>query len=195
MAVVLARQALVRWVASRPAAGARIVLTNGVFDLLHLGHVRYLCQARALGDALVVGVNSDASTRRLKGPRRPLVPQAERAAVLAALSCVDAVTVFDEDTATRLVEVVCPAVYAKGGDYAGVGAGAALHAVAPEELRQVLAGAVAPDDPLAGLPARLPEAPAVAACGATLCLIPYLAGHSTTDLIERIVQRYAREEP
>jgi rfaE bifunctional protein nucleotidyltransferase chain/domain len=98
------------------ARGARIILTNGVFDLLHVGHLRSLEQARALGDALVVGVNSDASVRRLK-PGRPLVPEAERAELVAALAPVDYVVVFDEPTAGRLVELVRPDVYAKGGDY------------------------------------------------------------------------------
>ncbi len=97
-------------------SGARIVLTNGVFDLLHVGHLRSLERARALGDVLVVGVNCDASVRRLK-PGRPLVPEAERAELVAALTPVDYVVVFDEPTAEQLVELVRPNVYAKGGDY------------------------------------------------------------------------------
>lgn len=96
----------------------RVVLTNGHFDLLHIGHLRYLQEAKALGDILVVGVNSDASTRRLKGPGRPILPQGERAELLAALACVDYVTVFEEDTAEELVQVLRPDVYVKGGDYA-----------------------------------------------------------------------------
>jgi rfaE bifunctional protein nucleotidyltransferase chain/domain len=109
--------ALREQVAARRARGDRLVLTNGCFDLLHVGHVRYLQAARALGDFLVVGLNSDASTRALKGPERPLVPEAERAEVLAALTCVDAVVIFDEPTAERLVEVLRPEVYVKGDDY------------------------------------------------------------------------------
>ncbi len=101
----------------RRKRGERIVTTNGVFDLLHVGHVRYLRQARQLGDALVVGVNSDACTRRLKGDSRPLVPEAERMEVLAALSCVDYVTVFDEPTPNEWLAVVRPDIHAKGGDY------------------------------------------------------------------------------
>jgi rfaE bifunctional protein nucleotidyltransferase chain/domain len=98
------------------ARGARVVLTNGVFDLLHVGHLRLLRGARALGDLLVVGVNSDASVAALK-PGRPLVPQAERAELVAALEPVDLALIFDEPTADRLLELVRPAVYAKGGDY------------------------------------------------------------------------------
>src|SRR5437588_7681283 len=109
MAAILARDkvllpaALARALERARASGARVVLTNGCFDLLHLGHVRYLEQAAALGDLLVVGVNADASVGRLKGPGRPLVPQAERSEVLAALASVDLVTIFEEPTAEALV--------------------------------------------------------------------------------------------
>ncbi len=99
------------------ADGKRVVLANGCFDLLHVGHVRYLTAARALGDVLFVGLNSDAAVARLKGPGRPLMPAAERVEVLAALRPVDHVVVFDEDTADRLVSLVRPAVHAKGTDY------------------------------------------------------------------------------
>jgi len=99
------------------AAGKRIVFTNGCFDLLHVGHVRYLQEARALGDALVVGVNSDASVRRLKGPGRPFTQARERAEVLAALACVDYVTVFAGETPQRLIAAVQPDVLVKGGDW------------------------------------------------------------------------------
>ncbi len=94
-----------------------MVFTNGCFDLLHPGHVSYLRAARALGDALVVGLNSDASVKRLKGPERPVVLQEDRAAVLVALESVDAVVVFEEDTPVRLLRELKPAVYVKGGDY------------------------------------------------------------------------------
>ena len=97
--------------------GKRIVLANGCFDLLHVGHVRYLRAARALGDALVVALNSDASVRRLKGPGRPLLPAAERAELVGALSGVDAVVIFDEDRADTLIARLRPAVHAKGTDY------------------------------------------------------------------------------
>lgn len=99
------------------AAGATIVFTNGVFDLLHRGHVAYLEQSRALGDCLVVGVNSDASVRRLKGPERPVNPLEDRAAVLAALRAVDWVVPFEEDTPLALIEALTPSILVKGGDY------------------------------------------------------------------------------
>ena len=99
------------------AAGRRLVFTNGCFDLLHAGHVRYLRQARALGDALAVGLNSDRSVRELKGEGRPINPQDDRAEVLAALGCVDYVVIFDEQRATGLLRAVRPHIYAKGGDY------------------------------------------------------------------------------
>src|SRR3989304_5977178 len=93
--------------------GQRLVLTNGCFDLLHRGHVRYLAQAKALGDLLVVGLNSDASTRRLKGDGRPILPQDERAEILASLAVVDFVVVFGEDTAEALVAALQPDIYVK----------------------------------------------------------------------------------
>src|SRR5437763_16918244 len=99
------------------ADGKRIVLANGCFDLLHVGHVRYLEAARALGDVLFVGINADATVTRLKGPGRPLMPAAERAEVLAALRAVDHVVVFDDETADTLVAAIRPAVHAKGTDY------------------------------------------------------------------------------
>ena len=98
-------------------AGKTVVLTNGCFDLLHPGHARYLQEARALGDCLMVGVNSDDSVRELKGPGRPVMPVAARAELLAALACVDFVNPFEETTAERLVRALKPEVYAKGGDY------------------------------------------------------------------------------
>jgi D-glycero-beta-D-manno-heptose 1-phosphate adenylyltransferase len=99
------------------AQGRRVVLANGCFDLLHVGHVRYLTAARALGDVLFVGLNSDAAVSRLKWQGRPLAPAAERAELLSALRAVDHVVVFDEDTADRLIGLVQPAIHAKGTDY------------------------------------------------------------------------------
>lgn len=98
--------------------GERVVFTNGCFDLLHVGHVRYLNAARALGDHLVVGLNSDASVRRLKGPGRPVTPEPERAEILCALAAVDAVVLFEEDTPLSLIEALEPDVLVKGGDWA-----------------------------------------------------------------------------
>jgi rfaE bifunctional protein nucleotidyltransferase chain/domain len=99
------------------AKGKRLVFTNGCFDLLHAGHVRYLQQARALGDALVVAVNGDASVRALKGPTRPINHEDDRAEVVAALGCVDFVTIFHTDRVTDVVRTIRPHIYAKGGDY------------------------------------------------------------------------------
>jgi rfaE bifunctional protein nucleotidyltransferase chain/domain len=97
--------------------GGRVVFTNGVFDLLHPGHVRYLADARALGDALIVAINSDRSVRANKGPSRPIHPQDERAELVAAFQCVDAVTVFDEETPYALIAAVQPDVLVKGADW------------------------------------------------------------------------------
>jgi rfaE bifunctional protein nucleotidyltransferase chain/domain len=99
------------------ATGRKVVATNGCFDLLHVGHVRYLQAARQLGDALVVGVNGDASTRALKGDSRPLNTEADRAEILAALACVDLVAIFPEVRATRFLAAAQPEIYVKGGDY------------------------------------------------------------------------------
>jgi len=110
--------ALVSALAPRRAAGARVVFTNGCFDLLHPGHVRYLAAARALGDLLVVGLNGDASVRRLKGPGRPILRAEERAEVLAGLAAVDHVISFDEDTPRALVAALGPDVLVKGADWA-----------------------------------------------------------------------------
>lgn len=159
-----------RYEAQRIVAGARdegqsIVLTNGVFDLLHLGHVRYLQEARALGDVLVVGLNDDESVRQLKGPERPLVPVAERAIVLSALECVDLIVPFVERTAEALVAELRPQIYVKGGDYNTVAA--------------------------KGQKGYVPEAGAVACYGGRVAILSFLPGHSTSDIIRVIVSRYA----
>lgn len=99
------------------AAGRRIVHTNGCFDLLHVGHLRYLRQARALGDVLVVSINRDSGVRRLKGPGRPIVPEEERAELVAALACVDYVTLFEEPTPAEVIRLLRPHLHVKGGDY------------------------------------------------------------------------------
>jgi rfaE bifunctional protein nucleotidyltransferase chain/domain len=142
------------------AVGRTLVLTNGVFDLLHYGHLHYLTAARALGDLLIVGLNSDASTRRNKGPLRPLVPEQERAALLLALEPVDELVIFDDPTAEALVAALQPEIYCKGGDYGGT------------------AGKV------------LPEAAIVERYGGRVVLLPYLPDHSTSDLIRLIRERY-----
>ena len=169
MGQIIARGELAALAAEAARRGERIVFTNGHFDLLHVGHLRYLCAARALGDLLVVGLNDDAATRRLKGPRRPIVPQEERAELLAALAPVDRVVLFGEDTATALIAALCPAIYVKGGDYAAT-----------------------PD----GVGKPLPEAAAVRAYGGEIRAIPLVAGRSTSDTVARVVARYcpARED-
>lgn len=136
------------------ARGERIVSTNGVFDVLHVGHARYLQQARTYGDLLVVGVNSDESTRRLKGELRPFVPEAERAELVAALGCVDYVVIFTESTPEALLGVIRPDFHVKGGDY---------------QVEQ------------------MPETAVVRAHGGQVVTVPFVAGHSTTDLVERIL--------
>jgi rfaE bifunctional protein nucleotidyltransferase chain/domain len=151
---VLTLEELVQMRARWRAQGLRLVLTNGTFDLLHVGHVRYLEAARELGDILVVGINSDRSVQAYKGPGRPVVPQDERAEVVAALRCVDYTVIFDEPTASRLVGALRPEVYVKGGDYAPGGK-------------------------------PLPEAEMVKAYGGQVCIVPYVPGHSASDLIRR----------
>jgi rfaE bifunctional protein nucleotidyltransferase chain/domain len=150
------------------AQGRVVVFTNGHFDLLHYGHVRYLQEARALGDVLIVGINDDASTRALKGPGRPLFPAEERAAVVAALACVDRVVIFPGLTAEDLVGALRPQVYVKGGDWS------------PSE------GGARPEGP--------PEARVVRRYGGRVVFLPYLPGHSTSDLIARIAALAATGE-
>ena len=97
--------------------GEKIIFTNGCFDLLHVGHIRYLEEAKALGDILVVGINSDQSVRRIKGPYRPILPEEERAEILSGLGCVDYITIFDETDPLELISFLQPHILAKGGDW------------------------------------------------------------------------------
>ena len=115
---ILARDQAAEYASELRRDGQRLVFTNGVFDLLHPGHLRYLHEARFLGDALVVGINSDRSVRANKGTDRPIMPESERAEVLAALTIVDGVVVFDEDTPHALIEALRPSVLVKGADWA-----------------------------------------------------------------------------
>ena len=117
MGEIIARQDVPKIIAAERCQGKRIALTNGCFDLLHAGHVRYLGEAKQFADVLIVGLNSDDSVRRLKGPSRPLMPAQDRAEVLAGLVAVDYVVIFEEDTAIPLLEEVAPDVYVKGGDF------------------------------------------------------------------------------
>jgi len=124
---------LPEWRSAFRGSGKRLVVTNGCFDLLHLGHVSYLESARNLGDALLIGVNGDDAVRQLKGPDRPVNEAVERAAVLASLECVTAVVIFGERTATRFLALVQPDIYVKGGDYT-------LESLDQEERRTVEQG-------------------------------------------------------
>jgi D-glycero-beta-D-manno-heptose 1-phosphate adenylyltransferase len=141
----------------------KIVLTNGHFDLMHVGHLRYLQQARALGDVLIVGINDDAITTRHKGPRRPVFPEQERAELAAGLECVDYATIFHEPTAHELIQIVRPDVYVKGGDYTL--------------------------DPH-GRGTFLPEAPIAQEIGSDVQILSLHSGQSTTAIEERIVERW-----
>lgn len=158
MGQVVEQEALLRLRAGWREEGRVVVLTNGHFDLLHVGHLRYLRAARACGDLLVVGLNDDAATTRRKGPGRPIVPQEERAELLAALEPVDYVTLFAEDTAEALVAALQPDCYVKGGDYA--------------------AEPGAPGQPL-------PEAAIVRGYGGVVRIVPLTPGHSTSAVVAR----------
>lgn len=156
MGQILTLPAAVRWANRVRRRGQRIVATNGCFDLLHYGHVRYLQKARQLGDVLVVGLNSDRSVRALnKAPGRPIQPHRYRAEILAALACVDVVVIFHEPRADRFLAAIRPHVYCKGGDYR------------PDTL-----------DPR--------ERAVLAALGTEIRLIPLVKGCSTTALIRKI---------
>jgi D-beta-D-heptose 7-phosphate kinase/D-beta-D-heptose 1-phosphate adenosyltransferase len=111
------RKTLLRIIKNLKTKGKRIVFTNGCFDLLHIGHIRYLEEAKALGDVLVVGVNSDSSVRKLKGPQRPILPEEERTEILSGLGCVDYITLFDELDPLKLITSLQPNVLVKGGDW------------------------------------------------------------------------------
>jgi D-beta-D-heptose 7-phosphate kinase/D-beta-D-heptose 1-phosphate adenosyltransferase len=150
---ILTRDKLLSERARLRAGGRSLVFTNGVFDILHIGHVRYLAQARALGDALVVAVNSDASVRELKGAERPLTAESDRAEILAALESVDYVTIFDELSPRSLIADLLPDVLVKGGDYA-------LDQIHGREE--------------------------VEAAGGRVVSLPFVAGASTSRIIERI---------
>ena len=125
----------VAFVGRARAEGKKIVFTNGVFDLLHPGHVRYLQHARSLGDALIVGINSDRSVGTVKGPDRPITPELERAEILAALACVDAVGIFDEETPFEIISAIQPDILVKGADWAE-------HAIVGRDIVEARGGTV-----------------------------------------------------
>ena len=154
---VLTAETLPAWRQALRNAGKTLVVTNGVFDLLHVGHVTYLEGARALGDALLIGVNGDDSVRQLKGPTRPLNPEFDRARVLAALGCVDGTCIFPEMRAVNFLTRAQPDIYVKGGDYT-------IDTIDQNERR------------------------AVEAHGGKIVFIPFVAGKSTTKVIEKMVR-------
>jgi rfaE bifunctional protein nucleotidyltransferase chain/domain len=117
MAPILDRPQLIETITNKRQNGAKIVLANGCFDLFHVGHIRYLAGAKALGDILIVGINSDEQVRKLKGKNRPLMPENERAEIVSALRFVDFVTIFPEPTVTELIRAIRPDFHAKGTDY------------------------------------------------------------------------------
>ncbi|OGP89955.1 MAG: hypothetical protein A2156_05905 [Deltaproteobacteria bacterium RBG_16_48_10] len=141
--------------------GKRIIFSNGCFDLLHVGHLRYLEKAKALGDILVVGVNSDPSVQRLKGPERPILPLGERMEILSGLECVDYVTSFNEVTPLELISLLKPHVLVKGGDWT-------KETIVGKEVVEGLGGEVV--------------------------ILPFVEGNSTTDIIDTILQRYAKRD-
>ncbi len=114
---LLTKESLKRTVETLRKKNKKIVTTNGVFDILHIGHIRYLKEAKKLGDILIVAINSDSSTKKLKGPKRPLNNEKDRAEALAALECVDYVSVFNEENPIKILEMIKPNIHAKGGDY------------------------------------------------------------------------------
>lgn len=143
-------------IASLKSVGKKIVFTNGCFDILHRGHTRYLAAARALGDYLIVAVNSDRSVRSIKGPERPITPEDERAELLAALESVGGVIVFDEDDPLEVIRYLVPDILVKGGDW--------------------------PEDKIIG-------ADVVKGAGGEVRRIPFVEGHSTTDILMKIKNR------
>lgn len=155
------RDVLAAIIETERSKGKQVVFTNGCFDLLHAGHVKYLQAARRLGDLLILGLNSDASVRRLKGPRRPLIGEEERGHILAALDCIDYVCLFDEDTPLELITALKPKILVKGGDYTADG-------VVGREIVESYGGRVE--------------------------LIPFVDGKSTTNIIEKVLERYSAEE-
>ncbi|HEY3836526.1 MAG TPA: D-glycero-beta-D-manno-heptose 1-phosphate adenylyltransferase [Bryobacteraceae bacterium] len=150
---MLTRPELLKLRAEWRAAGKKVVFTNGCYDLLHRGHVRLLERARDMGDILVLGLNTDASVQRMKGPSRPMMCEQDRAAVASALAAVDAVTLFDEDTPRELIAALLPDILVKGADW--------THFIAGREEVEAAGGAVK--------------------------TIPLEAGHSTTNLVEKII--------
>ncbi len=162
--MILSREDCIRRCSELRASGKRIVFTNGCFDILHHGHVSYLEEAATFGDILVVGVNSDSSISRLKGPLRPVVPEDDRASIIAALRAVSIATIFSEDTPFELIQAIRPDVLIKGGDY---------------------------DPEAADGPRYIVGSDVVRSAGGEVRVINLIAGRSTTGIIERVLAAYA----
>lgn len=144
-------------IAKSREAGKKLVFTNGCFDILHVGHLRYLAEAKSLGDELVVGLNSDASISRLKGPKRPVLPETERKEMLLGLKSVDHVLLFSEDTPYELIKEVEPDILVKGGDW---------------KVDQIVGSDI------------------VLALGGVVKSLSFYQGHSTTDIISSVIEKY-----
>lgn len=145
-------------IAKSRESGKKIVFTNGCFDILHVGHLRYLNEAKVLGDLLVLGLNSDSSIRRLKGAKRPVLPESERKEMLLGLKSVDYVLIFEEETPLQLIESLKPDVLVKGGDW---------------EIAQIVGSDI------------------VLASGGQVKSLSFFEGHSTTDIIESVLEKYS----
>lgn len=157
MGTIVSQQKLAALVADLKKQGKRIVTTNGAFDILHVGHAKALQAAKALGDVLIVGLNSDSSVKQYKSDKRPVIGESDRAEMLAALACVDYVTVFTETDPRNFLELVKPNVHTKSGDYDAE---------------------------------KMVETPTVRKNGGEVRIMPFVAGKSTTSIIERIREVY-----
>lgn len=154
---IVSRKKLVGIIEASRKLNKKIVFTNGCFDILHVGHVKYLQKAKSLADILIVGINCDVSVRKLKGESRPIITEKERAEVVSALECVDYVTIFHELTPENLIRIIKPDIHVKGGDW---------------EVEQ------------------LPEASLVQSYGGRIVIADEVRGHSTSDIIRKIVEKY-----
>jgi len=167
MGTIVSREELVRIVGELKAQGKRVVTTNGSFDLMHVGHARALQQAKSFGDVLVVGVNSDSSVKKYKSDKRPIIGEQDRAAMLAALSCVDYVTIFQETDPCALLDTIKPHVHTKAGDYS------------PERKP--------------GEQGYMPEAETVRRNGGEVRITPFVPGISTTEIIKKVCDVYGQK--
>jgi len=179
MGKILGWESLKNEVEAHRRRGEKIAFTNGCFDILHVGHVRYLAEARKTGDLLILGLNSDLSVRAIKGEKRPLVPEQERAEVVAALASVDYVTIFNEETPLKLIEYLRPDSLVKGGDWKE-------EAVAGSEDVRSWGGKVDRSSSMSK------DANAIRSWGGKVVFIPLVEGASTTNIVEKILQVHGK---